>query len=274
MTALALLAAVVVSQPASVGLTLTLSVKVPADRERQTLEMLEREFAAAGLPTRRFDARCDGELVCLADFARRDGLAGLVAVTLGASPRGVVVDLDAARTDDHASVAQVTFEAEKVLSPAAREKLKKFAEATAEGLRPRAAVTAPPLPVAADAPVAPRLAPVVEAPQVAVLVVPRREPPSKIPGVVLGLGALGLAAASAGFGVVGLGVQGRATASPDGLNSALTRGEAQQLTSRANTDFTVSLATGIAAGALATAAVLWLVTGPSAEPAETGTADP
>ena len=247
MISLALIAAAVVAQPAPIGLTVALSVKVPLDRERQTIEMLTHELAEAGMPTRGFDARCEGDPVCLTDFARRDGLAGLVVVTLGASGREVIVDLEAVRADDHTSVAQLTFLAEKTLSPAARDKLRKFAEAAAPALHPK--------PI--DAPIAPKLEPHIQ--PAPVLVAARPPAPSKIPVLLLGAGALGAAGASIGLGLTGLNDSARATASSDGMNSQLTLVEATRLTQQANTQFTASLATGIAAGVLATAAVVWLI---------------
>ena len=267
MTALPLLTAILISQPAPVGLTLALSVKVPAEAERHTLEMLARELAEAGLATRPFASRCMGDLACLANAAQHEGLRAVVAVTLGASVRAVVVDLEAIRTADQASIAQLTFSAEKTLGAAPKAKLNQFAQQVAQAL--------PSTPAIVDAPVAPRLTPEAAPPSASpelALTVPQPERRSTVPPLLLGVGAVLAAGTSAGFGILGLSERSRAMDSPDGIHSPLTLAEATRLTEQANTHFTVSLATGIATGVLATAAVVWLLTGSAAEPPADGSA--
>jgi len=256
---LCLLLAALAGTP-EVGLSVAFSVKVGADRERVVLELVEKGLADEGLPTRRFDARCSGEVTCSTDVARREGLSGLVLVTLAAAQKNVAVDLEAFRVEDRSSVAQTTFTLTgKKLDEKALEKLRAFALAAAPAFAPRPVAVLP-----ADAPkVTPVLAPPPPRPAPAEVVASPPAPSrrSVVPGALLFGGAAVGAGASVWLGLSGLSAQRQLEASPDGIHSALTEPQARALAVEANGRYTASLVAGMAAGALATAAVVWLVTG-------------
>jgi len=82
-------------------------------------------------------------------------------------------------------------------------------------------------------------------------------PRSRVPAYVLGGGAVASGVVSGVFLALATGTNAQLTTAQD---NTLTRPQAQALVDQANAQYTVSLATGLAAGALAVAAVVWLVT--------------
>ncbi|MFT3711572.1 MAG: hypothetical protein QM817_28380 [Archangium sp.] len=79
-----------------------------------------------------------------------------------------------------------------------------------------------------------------------------------MPAYVMGGGAVASGVVSGIF--LGLAASKDASLRNTSNPSPYTRAQAETLAAEANGEYTVSLATGLAAGALATAAILWIVT--------------
>lgn len=249
----ALLAAVLCAfVPPKAGLTVGEAVKLSPEKIESTVQLISTELLAAELPTRRVESRCSGDPACLAAAAQHEQVWALGVLTLALAKADVLVDLEVYKVDGWVSLGHVTFQLKKgKLDDAEALQLAELARQT------RQAAPQPPPEKKAEAAVVPP----VEAPKLAVEVVPEPvvEQRSRLGPTVTLIGAGLAAAASAGFGIWGATEKSQLEASPDGITSSLTRAQALALRDSANTHFTVSLATGIAAGALLLTGVLWLL---------------
>lgn len=252
---LTLTCALLLSATPGVGLTLSAELgRAETPQRLGVLDAIEGELVAAGLPVRRLSARCDGQRECLVRLGRDNALAGVVGVTLAWAKKKVTVDLEGLRVKDSAAVAQRTFTAPGRLGPPELAEVRAFAAQVATALQD-APVVVPDTPVA-ETP-GPSLVPdekPVEPVQVAVTAAPR----SNVPAYVMGGGAVAGGIVAGVF--LGLATSNRNTLMKTPDPSPLTRDQANQLAADANRDYSVSLAAGIAAGALATGAVVWLLT--------------
>lgn len=246
----ALLTSLLTATPAT-GLTLSVQVGRDATPPTAYLDALEQDFLAVGQPVRRLDTSCEGERACLIAAAHAERLPSVVAVTLAAGKKQTTIDLEAVRVRDGATIGQLTFVVVGRLGDAEHTAVKDFAtrliDTLGEAPLDRPVVVAP-IPLTPEKPVDP-LALTTPAPAPA--------PRTKVPAILLGGGALASAATSGVF----LGLATDARAQLEGLPAQpdITRRDATDLAASANRDYSVALATGIAAGALATGALIWLL---------------
>lgn len=243
------------------GLTLSFAMKVPFDRQLSTLGELERELNAGGLKTRRVQTQCSGEPKCLAAACRVEQVQVLIGVTLAAIGKDVGVDLESFIPTRETAVAHLTLALKGGrLSAQDRTEVAKFARETIALLPANDPFSR------AEAPPPKTDAPKLEAPPSLLPETGAREEfvaaplePKKLPWapIALGIGALAAAGTSATFGVLGAQSRQQLYETPDGVRSVHTREQALALQKTAQTQLTVSLVAGIAAGALATAAIVW-----------------
>lgn len=236
------------------GLTLSSKLGKEATPVAAFLDAIEQELIAGKRPVRRLTLSCDGKRECLLAGAREAGVPSLVAVTVAYGKKQTTLDLEAVRTLDGATLSQLTFSVTGRLSEADRASLRKFAAQLDEALRePKtdAPLATPPVVVVGEPPPAPKPAVVVTQP----VLTPVR---SRVPAWVMGGGAVAGVVTSGVFLGLATGARSELEKTPD--PSPLTRAQADGLAARANTDYSVALAAGLAAGALATGAILWLVT--------------
>ena len=255
MLTLALALTLSASAPPRVGFVRGESVKVSPEKERAVYELLAAELLANELGTRRLETSCGGAIDCVTRAAAAQDLWAVLVLTLGGAGQDVVVDLEAYRVSDRSSLGHVTFTVKRQrLERAQQESLAGLAAQTRKAAP--AESPPPPVPVAATEETPPP-----PAPPAALEATPEPEPAprSKLAPALLLVGGGLAAAASGGFGGWGLTEKQRLEASPDGLRSSLTRGEALGLRDSANGHFTVALGAGVLAGALLLAGVLWLL---------------
>lgn len=240
--------------PAS-GLTLSSQLGKSALSVSTVLDAVEQELVAGKLPIRRLGLSCDGDRECLARAAREAGLPALVSVSIAWSKKHSTLDLEAVRAVDGVSLAQLTFTFSGRFSEANREAMRGFAARVVEALAPPTS----------DQPRVEVTPPTSGAPLPALPLEPKPEfvsaplPPvkhSRVPAWVLGGGALAAGVVSGVFLATASVKNEQLQVNPN----PLTREAAGGLANQANAEYTVSLAAGLAAGALATGAVLWLVT--------------
>lgn len=246
----ALLATLLSANPAT-GLTLSAQmgkVNTPADAY---LDAIEQELITTQLPVRRLALTCEGKRECLLAATKTAGLPALVAVTVAYGKKQTTLDLEALRVGDGATVSQLTFSVAIRLSETDRAAVRKFGAQLAASLAE----------TKTDAPLAepkPDLVVVTPPPKLELVPAPEAPKRSRVPAWVLGGGAVASAVTSGVF--LGLAASEQAALYAPRAQPDFTRSEAEGRAAAANTAYTVSLATGIAAGALATAAILWLVT--------------
>ncbi|MFT3836466.1 MAG: hypothetical protein QM723_05685 [Myxococcaceae bacterium] len=239
--------------PPKAGLTVGEAVKLSPEKIESAVQLIATELLASELPTRLVESRCSGDPQCLAAAAQRDQVWALGVLTLAMAKADVLVDLEVYKVDGWVSLGHVTFQMKKgKLDDAQSMQLAELARQT------RQAAPQPP-PEKVETPVSPPPVEPVEAPKVAVEVAPEPVRRSHLGPILTGIGAGLAAGASVGFGILGSNEKTQLAASPDGMTSTLTRTQAISLRDSANGHFTVSLATGIAAGALLLTSVLWLV---------------
>lgn len=247
----ALLTLTVLSAAPASGLTVSVQIGKPNTPVEVFLDAIEQECVAAKLPVKRLTLSCAGERECLVKGAQASGVPGLVAVSLAYAKKEATVDLEALRTSDGVTVSQLTFSVTGRLTDADREAVRKFAARVVEALTP----------AVADAPVRdPKKDPVLvpepkkDEPQVSLTtpVTPR----SRVPVYVLGGGAVATGVVSGALLAVASAHHGDLQNAPD---FKYTKSEATALVQQTNGEYTAALATGIAAGALATAAIIWLL---------------
>lgn len=217
------------------------------------LDAVEQELVTSGVPVRQLNLSCGGKRECLLAGAKSAGLPALVAVTVAYGKRQTTIDLEALRTSDGTTLSQLTFTVASRLSESDRAAVQKFGAKLAAALAPS---DAPRVEKPVEPP--PRLA-VNEPPLPAVELwaTPVKAPRSTVPGWLLGGGAVVAGATSGLF--LGLATSSRSALESTPDPSPLTRAQATGIAADANRDYSVALATGLAAGALATAAIIWLV---------------
>lgn len=249
----ALLSVLLAASPAT-GLTLSAQLGKATTPASVYLDAIEQELLAHQLPVRRLQLTCDAQRECLLAGAQAAHLPALVALTVAYKKKQTTLDLEGFRTGDGASVAQLTFSLTGRLSDADRAAVRRFAAQLVAALED-ARADAP----VAEAPRSPaRLEPVAPPAQEPVALSAAAASParSKAPGWILG----GTAVAAAVTSGVFLGVGRTAHAQLETNPQQYTRQQAEQLVTDANSGYSVALGTGLAAGALATAALIWLLT--------------
>jgi hypothetical protein len=216
------------------------------------LDAIEQELVSSKLAVRRLTLSCDGRRDCLLAGTTAAKLPALVAVTVAYTKKQTTLDLEALRTTDGATVAQLTFSVTARLGETERASLRKFGALLAEAL----------VEVKPDAPVAdappPQLTPDARPPPLSLTAAPLAPRRSSVPGWVMGGGAVASAVTSGIFLGMASSTRGSLEATPD--PSPLTRAQAVSMAAEANRDYSVSLATGLAAGALAAGALIWFLT--------------
>ncbi|MEW6430769.1 MAG: hypothetical protein AB1730_04610 [Myxococcota bacterium] len=236
------------------GLTLSAQLGKSPTPPAVHLDTIEQELVAAGLAVRRLTTACDGARDCLLAAAGKENVQVLVGVSIAQRRKQTTFDIEAIRADDGATVAQATFVVTERLGEADRAQVRDFAA------RVKQAMPAPVADVPVRDPEPTKLAPE-PAPVPPPIIVTEPPPPpgrSRVPAWVL-LGGAGAAAVTSGL-FLGLATdaRGRVESTPD--PSPLTRAQAQGLAADANRHYTIALVTGAAAGALATGALVWLLT--------------
>jgi hypothetical protein len=251
---LPLLLASAVLGSAPVGLTVSAQLGKSTTTAESYLRALEQEFLATELPVKRLVTKCEGARECLIDAAKAASLPGVVGVTLALGKKQSTIDLEALRVRDGAMVEQLTFVVKEKLEENERWQVRAFAKRVAAALEPPKVVVAPPT----DTPVAATLTPV---PQEDPLLLTQKpvEARSNAPAIIMG-GAAGAAAITSGvFLGLATGARNELQQGTAGDPATLTRAQADQLAKTANTDYSVALGTGIAAGALAVGTVIYLL---------------
>lgn len=236
---------------APVGLTVSAQLGKSATPIETYLRALEQEFLATELPVRRLETKCDGARECLVDAAKAASLPGVVGVTFALGKKQTTIDLEALRARDGAMVEQLTFVVKDKLEENERWQVRAFAKRVAAALEP-------PKVTPTDAPVATTLTP---APKEDPLLLTQKptETRSNVPAIVMG-GAAGAAAITSGiFLGLATGARGELSAATANDPATITRAQADQLAKNANTNYSVALGTGIAAGALAVGTVIYLL---------------
>lgn len=254
---LTILAAAALTSTPAVGLTVSNQLGSVVTPPQSYLDDIEGEFVAAGLPVRRLKLECAGREGCLAREARGAGVPAVVGVSFAYGKKGVTLDLEAVRAEDNAVLSQLTFSTGNRLSAGDREALRRFARPIIDALAPRVADA----PVAEPSvePATAQLQPAPAAPPLVVEGAPTVKPTrSRTPAYVLGGGAIAAGIVAGIF--LGLATSAESTLRSTSDPSPLTRAAAQQLVDGANRDYTVALGAGVGAGALATAAIIWLAT--------------
>ncbi len=250
----ALFATSLLAAAPATGLTVSAQVGKSSTPAATYLDALEQEFIAARLPVRRFELTCDGKRECLVDAARAADLPAIVAVTLAAGKKQTTIDLEALRVRDGSTVGQLTFVVTGRMGEPERAQVRAFATQLYEAL-------AAPEPKP-DTPLANEPALLTPSNPVDPLALTTPPPPpstrSRVPAYLMGGGAVAGAVTSGVF--LGLASASRETLESTPNPSPLTRAEADGLAAAANRDYSVSLAAGIVAGALATGAIIWLLT--------------
>jgi hypothetical protein len=253
MTTLALTLSLALAAPSG-GVVLAEQIGKSSTPVSSWLDPLQADLGTR-LTLKRLGAECAGKRECVLDAGRTAGLVYVVAVTLAHGKRQTL-DLEAIRVRDGVTLAQLTFTLAGKFTDAEHTRVREFAVRVADLVAPEEKATDVPVRepdrVAA---VEPR-----EVPDAGVQLTTSLPPPRKsaVPAVAL-LGG-GAAAGVASGVLLGLALDKRATLDNTPNPSPLTRPEANELAARANGEFTGALVTGLAAGALVTAAVIWLVT--------------
>ncbi|MGV3620001.1 MAG: hypothetical protein ACO1OB_04240 [Archangium sp.] len=249
---LPLLTLSLLSAAPATGLTLSAQVGKSSTPATVYLDAIEQEFLASRLPVRRLPLQCEGKRECLVDAAKKAGLPAIVSLTIASGRKQTTLDLEAVRVRDAVVIGQLTFVSTGRLGEEEKKQVRAFAKTIFDSL-------SEPEPVAkTDVPlVEPRLLPGnVDAGVNVVTLTP--EPRSRVPAYVMGGGAIAGAITSGVFLGLATGARGELENQPNPAN--ISRAQAQALANTANTDYSVALAAGIAAGALATGAIIWLLT--------------
>jgi hypothetical protein len=245
-----LMTLMVLAASQTTGLTLSAQLGREGTSPAVYLDAIEQELVASKLAVRQLTLRCDGKRDCLLAGAASAKVPALVAVTVASTKRQTTLDLEALRTDDGSTISQLTFSVAGRLSETDRASLREFGAALVEALTVKEGA-----PLVEATPI---LTPVDRPPPLEVakdLVVTSR---SGAPGWAMGGGAVASAVVSSIFLVRASTTRANLEATP--YLSPLTRTEATQMAAEANRDYSVSLATGFVAGALATGALVWFLT--------------
>ncbi len=224
-----------------------LSEKIAGELLLRVETVLTRE----GLIVKRVAQSCDGERACLVALGKDEARDVVVVVALVMSLKSIVVDLEAASTATGTVLSQTNF---KLKGPDAAlpDAVVLFARGIAEQLDLEAKARKR----LADAPLEPRLAPALPAPE---LLVPIAPAPSRVP-VVISAVAAGAALIAAAV-LVGVGAAQQGELPPrDSNKPALSPERAQQLVDGANGAYTGAAIAGGAAGALGLTAIILGVT--------------
>lgn len=251
---LTLLTLTALSAGPTTGLALATQLGKSTTPPEVHLDAIEQELVATGLAVRRLTTACDGARDCLLAAARKENVQVLVGVSIAQRQKQTTFDLEAIRSDDGATVAQATFVVAARLGEVDRAQVRAFAD------RLKQAMPAPMADVPVRDPEPTRLAPD-PAPVPPPIVVTEPFPPpgrSRVPAWVM-LGGAGAATVTSGI-FLGLATDARVRLESTPDPSPLTRAQAQRLADDANRNYTIALLTGAAAGALATGAVVWLLT--------------
>jgi hypothetical protein len=249
----ALLLSSLLAQSPDVGLTLSVAVRVPKERQSALLDQVARELSGAGLSLKRLDTICAGDEACLSGVARNQKLPVLVAAALSAAGRETLIDLEALTGDDPRPFTHVTLTIGKQLDENVKTALRLFAADVKQRLAPPQVVKPPDAPLKTEVVPPPK-----EPPPPLAEPLPPEPAKSRVGPLALGIGAVAAGAVSAGFGLAGNGSIQESQRNVDGV-SPYTRQQANDLRQQGNTQLSVALGTGIAAGALAAAALVWLV---------------
>jgi hypothetical protein len=246
-----LLTATILAASPATGLVLSAQMGREVTPAAAYLDAIEQELVSSKLAVRQLTLRCDGNRECLLAGAATAKLPALVAVTVAYTKKQTTLDLEALRSADGATVSQLTFSVTGRLSEADRAALRKFGATLAEALAVKAdvpVVEAPP----------PVLTPADHPPPLELTRPPPVAARSSVPGWVMGGGAVASAVTSGIF--LGMASSTRASLEATSDPSPLTRTQAEHMAAEANLDYSVSLGTGLAAGALAVGAIVWFLT--------------
>lgn len=250
---LPLLTLSLLSAAPTTGLTLSAQVGKSSTPATVYLDAIEQEFLASRLPVRRLTLQCEGKRECLVDAARTAGLPAIVSLTIASGRKQTTLDLEAVRVRDAVVIGQLTFVSTGRMGEAEKTQVRAFARQLFDAL-----VEPEPVPTT-DVPLAKAPVLVPENVDAGVnLLATAPTPRSRVPAYVMGGGALAGAITSGVFLGLATGARSELENQPEAAN--ITRAQANQLAATANTDYTVALAAGIAAGALATGALIWLLT--------------
>lgn len=237
-----------------VGLTVSAQLGKSTTPVETYLRALEQEFLATDLPVKRLATKCEGHRECLVDAAKAASLPGIVGVTLALGKKQTTIDLEALRARDGAMVEQLTFVVKEKLEENERWQVRQFAKRIAAALEPPK-IVAPPT----DTPVAATLTPPPPKEDPLLLTQKTPEPRSNAPAIVMGSAAGAAAITSGIFLGLATGARNELQKGTAGDPATMTRAQADQLAKTANTDYSVALGTGIAAGALAVGTVIYLL---------------
>ncbi len=236
-----------------VGLTVSAQLGKSTTPVEAYLRALEQEFLATDLPVKRLATKCEGHRECLVDAAKAASLPGIVGVTLALGKKQTTIDLEALRARDGAMVEQLTFVVKEKLEENERWQVRQFAKRVAAAIEPPKVV---PLP---DVPIATTLTPPPPKEDPLLLTQKSPEPRGNAPAIVMGSAAGAAAITSGIFLGLATGARNELQKGTAGDPATMTRAQADQLAKTANTDYSVALGTGIAAGALAVGTVIYLL---------------
>lgn len=249
---LPLLTMSLLSAAPTTGLTLSAQVGKSSTPSTVYLDAIEQEFLASRLPVRRLPLKCEGKRECLVDAARAAGLPAIVSLTIASGRKQTTLDLEAVRVRDAVVIGQLTFVSTGRMGEAEKTQVRAFAKQLFDALNE-------PEPVATDVPLAKEPTLVPETVDAGVnLLATAPTPRSRVPAYIMGGSAIAGAITSGVFIGLATGARSELEQQPEAAN--ITRAQANQLAATANTDYSVALAAGIAAGALATGAIIWLLT--------------
>jgi len=235
-----------------VGLTVSAQLGKSSTPVETYLRALEQEFLATDLPVKRLETKCEGHRECLVDAAKAASLPGIVGVTLALGRKQTTIDLEALRARDGAMVEQLTFVVKEKLEENERWQVRQFAKRIAAAIEPPKVVPPPDVPVVTTLTPAPKEDPLL-------LTQKTPEARSNAPAIVMGSAAGAAAITSGIFLGLATGARNDLQKGTAGDPATMTRAQADQLAKTANTDYSVALGTGIAAGALAVGTVIYLL---------------
>lgn len=245
---IALVTAMVLTAPAT-GLVVSEQIGKPTHPLAAFFEPIEAELLAAKLGVIRLSAKCDGKRTCVVEAGRAAGVPTVVAVTIAWGKRQTI-DLEVIRVRDAVTLNQLTFTTTGKLTDSDRARVRVVAVQLFETL------TAEDNKVSDVPRREPELVTSVPSTPDAGLVVAAPAPSrSKVPGWML-VGGGAAAGVTAGV-LAGVASSQRALVETD--PSPLTRAEAQNLANQANGEYTAALVCTLAASALVTAGIVWLV---------------
>lgn len=245
---IALVTALVLAAPTT-GLMVSEQIGKPTQPLATFLDPIDAELVAAKLEVRRLTAKCDGKRECLVEAGRAAQLKTVVALTIAWGKRQTI-DVEVIRIRDAVTLNQLTFTTAGKLTDSDRAKVRVVGAQLFEALSAEEKTTDVPR---REPELVTNATPSTDAGLV--LTTPPPSSRSKVPGWVLvgGGAATGVVAGV----LTGVATSQRADVERD--PNPLTRVQAQELANQANGGYTAALVCSVAAGALITAGIVWLV---------------